>query len=143
MGQCAAHVGPLIDYEYQALGLKEQDLAVFEKCFNKFTAKKGGILTIDVLISVLELESSDVARRCFSIYDGAHNAHKTMRMSTGGKLSLKQFVLVVWNFCSMTIKTCGCLLFEIYDVGCKGTLITDDIVVVLSDLKVPKDKING
>jgi hypothetical protein len=141
MGQCSAPVAPKLDYEFDAIRLTDKELDVFRKLFDGMAAKREGKLPVDVLLSVLEMEESPIARIFFSMYDGGHNNHKRTAFKTNGKLNFKQFVLILWLYCAMTIKTCGCLLFELYDKECKGTLITDDIVILLSDLRVPKEKI--
>jgi Ca2+-binding EF-hand superfamily protein len=142
MGACLSiPIEPHIDYEFEALGLKQRDLTAFQQHFDKMVSKSEPKVPVAIILSVLELEDSATGRSLFSMYDGLHNAHKTKDLSTNGLLDFKQFVLLVWNFCTLTIRACACQIFELYDKDCKGSLTTDDVITVLSDLKVPKEKI--
>lgn len=143
MGQCGAKVaGGKIDDEYEALGLIESDLTVLRNLFHSMDRKHEGLIEINVFLSVVDVEDCPVTRACFSFYN-------TFRAKGGGlacvpgKLHFKVFVLLVWNFCTMRVKSFCFLLFEMYDKDRKCSLVTEDIVQMLTDLKVSKDKINA
>jgi Ca2+-binding EF-hand superfamily protein len=143
MGTChSAPVGGHVDDEYEALGLVESDLKVFRDIFNRLDRRHEGLLEINVLLSVVDVEDCAITRQCFSFYDTfRRNGEATV--SIPGKLHFKIFVLLLWNFCSLTVKAFGFQLFDMYDKDRKCVLITDDVVRLLTDLKVTKEKING
>jgi hypothetical protein len=96
---------------------------------------------ISVFLSWVDVEDCPVTRQCFAFYDTFRRKGDNNGLCVPGKMHFKVFVLLLWNYCTLRLKSLGFMLFEMYDKERKCALVTDDIMKLLGDLKVSKDRI--
>lgn len=109
---------------YDALLFSESDLGRLLYVFHKIDVDKGGSIDIAELLAFLDLEKTPWSRRIFTILDEDGN----------GTIDFREFVVALWNYCSLGRSTLPLFAFDTFDVDSSGRLTPDEIVAMLKEM---------
>ena len=82
---------------FEALQFQKQEIRQLYQHFSKADLDGGGTIDLTELLSIIELERTPFTERVFSIFDEDNS----------GKIDFGEFVLALWNFCTLTKTTLG------------------------------------
>jgi Ca2+-binding EF-hand superfamily protein len=109
---------------YDALLLSENDIGRLLYVFHKIDHDKGGSIDIAELLAFLDLEKTPWSRRIFTILDEDGN----------GTVDFREFVVALWNYCSLGRSTLPLFAFDTFDVDSSGRLTPDEVVAMLKEM---------
>jgi len=134
MGQCCTspyahvykHFPAVLEQKelYDALLLSENDIGRLLYVFHKIDHDKGGSIDIAELLAFLDLEKTPWSRRIFTILDEDGN----------GTVDFREFVVALWNYCSLGRSTLPLFAFDTFDVDSSGRLTPDEVVAMLKEM---------
>jgi serine/threonine-protein phosphatase 2B regulatory subunit len=109
---------------WTALRITKQEIYKLFKKYQKVDLDKGGTIDVVELLTVLDVERTRFTERVFSIFDEDQS----------GKIDFNEFVLSLWNYCTLTRVTLGMFAFDLYDRDSSGLLEEKDIIMMLRDI---------
>jgi serine/threonine-protein phosphatase 2B regulatory subunit len=109
---------------WTALRITKQEIYKLFKKYQKVDLDKGGTIDVVELLTVLDVERTRFTERVFSIFDEDQS----------GKIDFNEFVLSLWNYCTLTRVTLGMFAFDLYDRDSSGLLEEKDILMMLRDI---------
>ena len=83
--------------QYQAMQLSERDIRKLFYEFRKVDVDGSGSIALSELLVYLELSATPFTEKVFSIFDDDRS----------GEIDFKEFVLALWNYCTLTSATLG------------------------------------
>lgn len=115
-------------YLFEALQLRRKEVGKLHDIFKRVDIDHSGSIGVKELLDHLNIEKSIFRDRIFTVFDE----------DGSGQIDFKEFVLSLWNYCTLSKATLEMFAFDLYDVGCAGQLDTSNIVVMLKDLYGPE-----
>lgn len=85
---------------FVALGLKDKEVKELYRVFWKADMDGGGTIDLVELLTIVDLERTPFTERIFSIFDDDQS----------GKIDFGEFVLALWNYCTLSSYTLGKIL---------------------------------
>ena len=76
---------------FAAMRLTKVDVAKFHKIFNKIDFNSSGSVDLVELLTLLDVERTRFTEHVFTLFDS----------DGSGKIDFKEFVLTVWNYCTI------------------------------------------
>ncbi len=139
---------------FEALQLRKNEIKQLYKIFWKADLDGGGTIDLVELLTIVDLERTPFTERIFSIFDE----------DDSGKIDFGEFVLALWNYCTLTKFTLGIYLFlvivklqwmisasfqfvaifafDLYDRDNTGILESKDLEMMLKDVYGKESKKN-
>merc|ERR1711991_129040 len=109
---------------FKAMNLDDADVDKFYKLYRKIDKDNGGYIDIQEFYRYFNLNRSPFADRIFQVMDG-----------DGSKeLDFLEFVVSLWNFCSLNRGGLILFAFTLYDSDDSGELEMDELEKLLKDV---------
>jgi Ca2+-binding EF-hand superfamily protein len=109
---------------YDSLKLKEDEVGAMFKIFNRVDKDKSGTIEVLELFMYLDIERTPFTKRSFAVFDSDHS----------GTIDFKEFVLSLWNYCTLGKATLILFAFDIYDSDKSGCIDPAEIEKMLKDI---------
>ena len=109
---------------FEALQLRRKEVGKLYDIFKAVDVDHSGSIGLDELLNHLQIEKTVFRDRIFSIFDE----------DGSGQVDFKEFVLSLWNYCTLSKATLELFAFDLYDVDSSGELDADNIITMLKDL---------
>ena len=129
---------------FAAMRLTRNEVIQLHNLFKKVDFDKSGTVDIVELLTLLNVERTRFTEQLFKVFDS----------DGSGKIDFKEFVLSVWNYCTISPSSLGkCTIaraainypfnspsatdmftFDMYDNDKSGKLSFDEIMVMVADL---------
>ena len=109
---------------FESLKLNELDIGRFRRIFNKIDKDRSGTIELLELLMYLDIERTPFTKRVFSIFDD----------DGSNTVDFKEFVLALWNYCTLGKSTLVLFAFDVYDRDTSGELSSDEVKVMLQDV---------
>lgn len=109
---------------YDTLGLSQTDVS---KLFNHFCAidkDESDSIDVDEFLNHINLENTKYGKSCFLTFDDDNS----------GAISFKEFVLSLWNYCTLTKASLILFAFDMYDKDHSGSITYKEMLGILKDL---------
>lgn len=84
----------------------------------------GGTIDLLELLTVIDVERTPFTERIFQIFDDDNS----------GKIDFGEFVLSLWNYCTLSKVTLGMFAFDLYDRDSTGILEDYDLEKMMLDI---------
>ena len=118
--------------QFAALRLTKSEMSALLRVYKKVDLDGSGSVDLLELFVFLEVEHTPFTERVFKVFD-----------SNGtGKIDFREFVLALWNYCTLAKATLDIFTFDLYDADASGVLSHDEVIVMLSDIYGRKFKQN-
>jgi serine/threonine-protein phosphatase 2B regulatory subunit len=109
---------------FQQMGLDDNDVDKFHSLYLKMDKDNGGSIDIQEFYRYFRLQRSPFSDRVFQVMDG-----------DGSKeLDFVEFVVSLWNFCSLNLGGLILFAFTLYDADDSGELEMDELMVMLKEI---------
>lgn len=128
MGQCTSN--PDDDYLqslqplFRSLQLRLGEVRKLHVIFLQVDVHRKGSIGLRALMDHLEMGGTVFKDRIFSIFDE----------DGSGQVDFREFLLSVWNYCTLTRATLDHFAFDLYDMDSDGQLSSDEINGMFRDL---------
>lgn len=132
--------------QFKLLQLSQSDVGRLFNVFNAMDANGGGTIDLCELLAHIDLPRTAFTTKVFSIFDE----------NNSGTIDFKEFVLALWNYCTLTKGTLGkidelevlclfivmiCFLFyadtfafDLYDTDGSGELSSTEVLRMIQDI---------
>ena len=117
---------------FQALSFKEIDIGRLYRVYRKIDVDGGGDIELAELLAYLDLDKTRFTKRIFSLFDE----------DKSGRIDFKEFVLSLWNYCTLTKASLVLFAFDLYDKDASGNITNNEVLDMLSDLYGPRFRSN-
>ena len=109
---------------FAALGLTRQIIESLWAVFYRINKSKCGELSILEFLNHFNFDRSLYVEKCFEYFD----------VTGGESIDFLEFVVSVWNICTLKIDTFTNFTFDLYDLHSKGELSLPDIECMVHEL---------
>eukprot|EP01039_Chlorochromonas_danica_P004455 gene4455-4880_t len=110
--------------QFKALKLSDSEIRKFLDLYQKIDRDQSGAVDMAELLNALDIENNSFTRRAFSVFD----------MNNSGKIDFREFVLSLWNYCTLGMATLDIFTFDLYDKDKSGILSEDEVQHMVKDL---------
>eukprot|EP01039_Chlorochromonas_danica_P007795 gene7795-8606_t len=110
--------------KFQALRITPGEVRKLYKVFAKADMDGGGTIDLVELLTAIDVERTRFSERVFAIFDEDNS----------GKIDFGEFVLALWNYCTLSQVTLGMFAFDLYDRDSTGILEEKDLEMMLHDI---------
>ena len=117
---------------FNALKITREEVSEFHRQFEKVDFNGMGLIGIDELLKLFEIEKTAYSERVFRVFDD----------DGSGTISFYEFVLALWNYCTLTKVTLPMFAFDLYDTHSAGYLDKKNIDQMFSDIYGKDEKTN-
>eukprot|EP01035_Chromulina_nebulosa_P022337 gene22337-28925_t len=103
--------------QFEALRFNESEIERLYKLFRKVDVDESGSIELVELLVHIDLERTKFTERIFSIFDE----------DGSGQIDFREFVLSLWNYCTLSSATLALFAFDLYDHDSSGVLSVAEI----------------
>ncbi len=107
--------------QFEAIQLNGNDIGKLYDVFLRVDEDKSGTIGLVEMLTLMDVENTAFSRRVFSIFDEDHS----------GKIDFREFVLALWNYCTLSPATLDKFAFGLYDKDSSGNLSVNEIDVMI------------
>jgi hypothetical protein len=98
---CASDLQRIIPAEwyaqFKALRLTDSEIRRFLALYQNIDMDRSGAIDLQELLNYMDIENTSFTNRAFSVFD----------LNNSGKVDFREFVLAVWNYCTLGAATLG------------------------------------
>ena len=118
-----------MDWEitFRALGLEYRTVNKFWKIFYKINKSHDGEVSLLEFLNYFDLDRTPYVVRAFQYCDTVG----------GGEMDFLEFVVSVWNFCTLKPQTLVNFTFDLYDMDDDGEIAYDECATMIKELYGP------
>ncbi|GMH63945.1 hypothetical protein TL16_g03846 [Triparma laevis f. inornata] len=109
---------------FGALGLDYRTINKFWKIFYKMNKTHDGEVSIIEFMNYFDLNRTPYVVKCFAYCDTVG----------GGEMDFLEFIVSVWNFCTLDARTLTNFTFDLYDLDDDGEIAYDEIEAMIKEL---------
>mmetsp|Transcript_46202 Transcript_46202/g.93246 ORF Transcript_46202/g.93246 Transcript_46202/m.93246 type:complete len:298 (+) Transcript_46202:115-1008(+) len=109
---------------FDALQFRREDLVKMERIFDRIDESADGTISLHELLDYVGLKENDFAKRTFGIFDEDGN----------GTIDFREFVLSMWNFCSVVDSSLRLFAFDLYDTDASGRIDKNEVESMLREV---------
>ena len=121
------------DITFKALGWKSDIIEKFWVIFCRINKSRSGEITILEFLNYFNLDRTQYVEKCFEYFD-----------TTGGNdIDFLEFMVSVWNICTLDARTLTNFTFDLYDLDSDGELTYPEIEKMVCELFGRNDKKRG
>jgi hypothetical protein len=110
--------------KFNKLGLQESKVEEMFILFHEMDKDFSGTISNNELMKFLKLERSNFSEKAFLLFD----------YDKSGELDFEEFVLAIYNYCTLSYQTLQQFVFELYDTNRNGELGSDEVIVIIKDI---------
>lgn len=110
--------------QFEALQLTETEVTRLYKIFKKVDVDGSGSIELIELLVHIDVERTKFSERIFSIFDE----------DASGEIDFREFVLALWNYCTLSRATLDLFAFDLYDRDSSGALSIGEIAGMCRDI---------
>lgn len=110
--------------QFDALLLSCTDVGQLYDLFNTIDTDRSGCVSVRELFANLSTEATYFRDRVFTLFDD----------DGSGKIDFREFVLSLWNYCTLSKASLVMFAFDLYDTDSTGELSPEEIEGMLHDL---------
>jgi Ca2+-binding EF-hand superfamily protein len=105
------------DKTFRALRITRDELHEFYKQFEKVDLERCGSLDIVEFLTMIDVFKTPFNERVFHLFDEDRS----------GRINFFEFVISIWNYCSLTKVTLAMFAFDLFDRRSSGFLDREDV----------------
>lgn len=109
---------------YEAFSFKQLDIGRLHKVYRKIDNDGSNSIELAELLAFLDLDRTRFTKRIFTMFDE----------DSSGLLDFHEFVLSLWNYCTLTKSSLVLFAFDLYDKDNSGTITNNEVMDMLKDL---------
>jgi serine/threonine-protein phosphatase 2B regulatory subunit len=109
---------------FSALKLTRSDVNQLLEMFNRVDLDGSGSVDLIELLTLLDIDRTRFTEQIFTIFDS----------DGSGKLDFREFVLSVWNYCTVGDASLDIFAFDLYDTDSSGVLSPSEMANMLQDI---------
>jgi len=109
---------------FKILSLSLSDVKNLYKIFSRVDFDNSGDISLAELLAHINLDRTKFTERIFSIFDD----------DKSGQVDFHEFVLSLWNYCTLTKATLDMFAFDLYDQDSSGELSVTEIIEMATDI---------
>ena len=110
--------------DFDALMVVDSDLEKLYKLFQDIDKDGSGEIDLVELIHYLRLERTKFNKRVFTIFDE----------DGSGEIDFREFVVALWNYCTMGKSALTIFAFDLYDTDGSGEIELDEVERMLKEV---------
>lgn len=110
--------------QFHAMKMSTSDIKALYDSFIVMDIDKSGSIGLPELLAHVDLPRTVFTEKIFSVFD--HDK--------SGEIDFKEFVLALWNYCTLTGADLDMFAFELYDKDGGGSLSPDEIHDMIEDI---------
>jgi len=110
--------------DFEALQFKENDIGRLYRIYNKIDEDRSGLIDYIEMLNYLDIERTPFSKRVFTMFDE----------DGSGKLDFKEFVMSLWNYCTLSKSTLVLFAFDIYDKDSSGEIEGKEVQQMLLEI---------
>lgn len=111
-------------YQFEALQLSEREVSKLYRIFRKVDVDGSGQIELIELLVHIDIERTAFSERVFGIFDE----------DGSGEIDFREFVLALWNYCTLSRATLDLFAFDLYDRDSSGLLSVEEIEKMCKDI---------
>ena len=117
-------INPHWEITFSALGWTRQTTETFWMVFCRINQSRSGEISMFEFLSYFDLDHSEYIEKCFKYFD-----------TTGGdSVDFLEFIVSVWNICTLKNDTLTNFTFDLYDLDADGELSLPEIDRMVQEL---------
>ena len=109
---------------YEALNFTELDIGRLHSVYRKIDNDNSNSIELAELLAFLDLDRTRFTKRIFTMFDE----------DKSGLLDFNEFVLSLWNYCTLTKASLELFAFDLYDEDNSGSITQNEVLNMLKDL---------
>lgn len=110
--------------DFQRLGLQQTTLDKLFGIFSRIDTTGQGVVDLEQFYRFFRLDRSPFADRVFSVLD----------TDGSGNIDFREFVLSIWNFCSMDLRALLSFSFTLFDTNGSGRIDREDMRTLIQEV---------
>eukprot|EP00286_Rhodomonas_abbreviata_P015509 CAMPEP_0181330686 /NCGR_PEP_ID=MMETSP1101-20121128/24049_1 /TAXON_ID=46948 /ORGANISM="Rhodomonas abbreviata, Strain Caron Lab Isolate" /LENGTH=161 /DNA_ID=CAMNT_0023439993 /DNA_START=230 /DNA_END=712 /DNA_ORIENTATION=+ len=110
--------------QFQAMKLTVNEVKKLHKMFTDVDVDGSGTIGLAELLAHIDMERTSFTRKIFSIFDEDNS----------GEIDFREFILSLWNYCTLTKATLQMFAFDLYDVDGSGEMSGGEVAVMLKEV---------
>jgi Ca2+-binding EF-hand superfamily protein len=110
--------------QFIALKLTRSEIKKLFTIYRKIDSDRSGSVDIIEMLTYLDIENTSFNQRVFSVFD----------MNRSGRIDFREFVLSLWNYCTLGNATLDIFTFDLYDKDRSGVLSPPEVEQMVIDL---------
>ena len=114
---------------YASLGLKPADIHNLLRVYYKIDVDRSGFISVSEMLDFFQSTKSGFVKKAFSVFDENYD----------DKISFKEFVTSLWNYCTLADGSLPLFTFDIYDHDSNGLLELKEVFMMFHDLLSSED----
>lgn len=118
--------------QFESLRLSSGEVRKLYHIFKSMDVDGSGTIELIELLAHIDVERTNFTERVFSIFDEDRS----------GQVDFREFVLSLWNYCTLTKATLDLFAFDLYDQDSSGELGGDEVEQMLKDIYGKESKTN-
>lgn len=109
---------------FEDFQIHPKELSKFYDLFMVFDCDHSGSIEISEFLKHLDISKTPFASRIF----------RAMDEDGSGQINFREFVMSIWNYCTLTTSTLELFVFDSYDTDYSGELSAEEIHHILEDI---------
>ena len=109
---------------FVALQLTRPEIYKFYKRFQKYDMDKSGHINVVELLTLIDSERTHFTERVFKLFDQENT----------GRIDFREFLLSIWNYCTLSKASLELFTFDLYDEDGTGLLSSREVQNMLMGL---------
>lgn len=110
--------------QFEALKLKDIDVEKLYEVYTKIDQDGSGSISLWEMLEHLQLQRNKFTKRVFSIMDEDNS----------GEIDFREFVIALWNYCTLGKAALILFAFDLYDNDNSGKIDIDEIKLMLREV---------
>jgi serine/threonine-protein phosphatase 2B regulatory subunit len=104
--------------------ISTKELCLIHNIFQKVDLDHSGAIDVVELLTIMDVERTPFTERVFRIFDE----------DKSGKVDFYEFVVALWNYCTLSPAALAMFAFDLYDRDTSGFLEEKDISLMMRDI---------
>jgi Ca2+-binding EF-hand superfamily protein len=110
--------------EFHSLALTDRAVFQFWQIFKKIDMDGSGSIEIAEMLVHFDIERTKFTKRVFGIFDE----------DGSGEIDLREFIMALWNYCTLGKSTLIIFAFDLYDKDGSGIIDSEELGLMLQEV---------